>query len=233
VFTRGVARALVAVDDEDYERSLRLLATTVSRFGLRCHAWCYLPNHMHLLVTSPVGNVSKAMHWYGTCAAQTFNARHARVGQLFQGRFKSRLVEDQRYFLELVRYLALNPVRSGLCATPEAWPWSSYAATAGLRATPPWLDRDDIDAAFEIPRGYIDWVADGIRSDALDEHGNPRRPALSALIRDDSTAAMASAHFTHGYSMSEIARHLGKRTSTISRRLATMGSDPNVAPRDS
>jgi putative transposase len=230
VFTRGVGRAAVAVDDEDYQRNLRLLAAAVSRFHLRCHAWCYLPNHMHLLVTSPRGNLSQAMHWYGTCAAQTFNARHARVGHLFQGRFKSRLVEDQQYFLELVRYLALNPVRSGICATPEEWQWSSYAATAGLRPTPQWLDRDYIAAALEIPRGYVDWVADGMRSDVLDEYGIPRRPALSTLIRGNSTAAIASAHFTYGYSMAEIARHLGTRTSTISRRLATMGSDPNVAP---
>ncbi len=107
-----------------------------------------------------------------------------------------RLVNDQRYFLELVRYIALNPVRSGLCATPDAWPWSSYAATAGLRPTPRFLDAGDIRAALRDPQGYVDWVTDGMQSDALDESGIPRRPALSNLIRDDSNAAIASAHFT-------------------------------------
>ncbi len=235
VFSRGVGRAAVAVDSEDYERGLRLLDATASRFQLQCHAWCYLPNHTHLLVTSPLGNLSRAMHWYGTCAAQTFNARHERIGHLFQGRFGSRLVDNQRYFLELTRYIALNPVRAGLCETPDEWAWSSYGATAGLRVAPRFLHRDEILGALGTAGGYVDWVADGALSDALDEHGVPRRPALSALLQNDSDAAIASAHFTHGYTMSEIARHLGTSRSRISRRLAPLaaharlGSDPNRA----
>ena len=62
VFIRGVARSAVAVDDADYERALQLLERMLPRFGLRCHAWCYLPNHSHLLVTSELGKLSRAMH---------------------------------------------------------------------------------------------------------------------------------------------------------------------------
>jgi REP element-mobilizing transposase RayT len=235
VFTRGTGRVAVAVDAEDNERNVRLLDTTVSRFMLRCHAWCYLPNHMHLLVSSPLGNLSKAMQWYGTCAAQTFNLRHERVGHLFQGRFGSRLVEDEAYFLELTRYIVINPVRAGLCASPGDWAWSSYRATAGLRAAPRYLDREEILRALGTSGRYVDWVAGGMLSDALDEGGAPRRPALSALIPVDSDEALACAHFRHGFTITEIARHLGTSRSRISRRLAglpasaRLGSDPNRA----
>ena len=78
VFVRGVARSAVAVDEADYERELNLLEGVALRFELSCHAWCFLPNHSHLLVTSKLGNLSRAMHWLGTCTAQTFNQRHER-----------------------------------------------------------------------------------------------------------------------------------------------------------
>ena len=136
VFTRGMSRIAVALDDADYEKSLTLLARAVPRFGLRCHAWCYLPNHSHLLLTSELGNLSRAMHWLGTCTAQSFNQRHEHSGHVYEGRFGSRLVNDEGYLLELARYLPLNPVRAGLCTAPGDWPWSSYSATAGIDAEP-------------------------------------------------------------------------------------------------
>src|SRR4029077_2792513 len=122
----------VAVDEADYQRELNLLERAALRFELSCHAWCFLPNHSHLLVTSRLGNLSRAMHWLGTCTAQTFNQRHERSGHLFQGRFGSRLIENDGHLLELARYLPLNPARAEICTAPEDWPWSSYSATAGL-----------------------------------------------------------------------------------------------------
>jgi putative transposase len=223
VFVRGVARSAVAVDAADYERALTLLERAVSRFELRCHAWCYLPNHSHLLITSRLGNLSRAMHWLGTCTAQSFNQRHERAGHLYQGRFGSRLVADDGYLLELARYVPLNPVRSGLCAAPADWPWSSYAATAGLRERPGFLDSRELLSLLGSADAYAAWVADGVLATSLDEHGVPRppeRPPLTALLSVDSEQAIAAAHFRHGYSMSEVARHLGVNPSQISRRLA-------------
>jgi REP-associated tyrosine transposase len=80
VFNRGVARSVVAVDGIDYSHALNLLEQMIARFELRCHAWCYLPNHFHLLLTSQLGNLSDAMHWLGTCTAAAFNLRHERSG---------------------------------------------------------------------------------------------------------------------------------------------------------
>ena len=158
VFTRGMSRSAVALDDADYEKSLMLLARAVPRFGLRCHAWCYLPNHSHLLLTSELGNLSRAMHWLGTCTAQSFNHRHEHSGHVYEGRFGSRLVEDEGYLLELARYVPLNPVRAGLCASPGDWRWSSYSATAGLAARPAFLDTGTLVDALGSRSAYVAWV---------------------------------------------------------------------------
>jgi REP element-mobilizing transposase RayT len=229
VFIRGVARSAVALDAADYERALFLLERAVSRFELVCHGWCYLPNHSHLLVTSREGNLSRAMHWLGTCTAQSFNRRHATSGHVYQGRFGSRLVESERYLLELSRYLPLNPVRAGLCDSPEDWPWSSYAATIGERATPWFLDATAFLDAFGSTARYVDWVAQGVSAAVLDANGAPAPPpqplSLAAVMLDDrSVDGIARAHFQHGFSQAAIARHLGIHASQVTRRLARRGS---------
>jgi putative transposase len=226
IYTRGVARSAIAVDAADYSRALGLLERAVSRFELVCHAWCFLPNHAHLLVTSRLGNLSRAMHWFGTCAAQSFNARHERSGHLFQGRFGSRLVEDDGYLLELARYLALNPVRAGLCPAPDDWIWSSYAATAGLEPAPSFLDVGGFRGLLGTCDEYAAWVAEGSETVALDESGvplPPPKPSLASLLLDDSDCAIANAHFGHGYSQAAIARHLRVSGSQVCRRLAAQG----------
>jgi putative transposase len=223
IFVRAVARTTLAVDVADYEQALAFLERAVSRFELRCHAWCYLPNHSHLLVTSQLGNLSRAMHWLGTCTAQKFNHRHERVGHVYKGRFGSRIVEDGGYFLELARYLPLNPVRASLCTSPEDWHWSSYAASVGLRPAPRFLDRGEFLARFGSNEAYANWVADGILATSLDENGVPRGPdktPLADLLEDDSDGAIANAHHQHGYTQIAIAQHLGVSCSQISRRLA-------------
>jgi REP element-mobilizing transposase RayT len=220
---RGVARSPIALDQADSEHALFLLARTVSRFEIRCHGWCYLPNHAHFLFTSELGNLSRAMHHLGMCMAQAFNQRYDRPGHLFQSRFGSRLISDDRYLLELARYLPLNPVRAGLCDKPADWPWSSYAATAGL-AKPPWfLDSGKLIEMLGSVEEFVSWVGEGLRESALDEHGiplPPPKPSLASLLPGDSDRGIAIAHFEHGYSKLAIANHLGVSDSQIGRRLA-------------
>jgi REP element-mobilizing transposase RayT len=222
VFVRGNARSAIAVDDLDHRRALALLEETVSRFELVCHAWCLLPNHSHLVVTSTLGNLSRAMHWLGTCSAGSFNRRHERSGHLYQGRFGSKLVESDEYFLELARYLPLNPVRAGLCRSPDDWPWSSYAATAGLQPAPCFLDPGEYIGLLGSAEAYVDWVMQGVDSNVLDDDGFPRRPplpSLATLLEAGSDDEIAFAHF-HGYSHGAIAAHLGIGRRQVSRRLA-------------
>lgn len=222
VFVRGNARHAIAVDDADHEHALFLLGRAAARFDLVCHAWCLLPNHTHLVVTSRLGNLSRAMQWLGTCTAQSFNKRYERSGHLYQGRFGSRLVEDDEYFLELARYLPLNPVRAGLCRSPDDWPWSSYAPTVGLQPAPSFLDSRKCLGLLGSMEAYVDWVTEGVNETILDGDGfrhPPPRPLLSALLADGTDDAIARAH-SHGYSQGAIAKHLGVGRRQISRRLA-------------
>lgn len=85
-----------------------------------------MPNHYHLLIETPKGNLSQGMRQLNGIYTQHFNKKYQTVGHLFQGRFKSILIEKERYLLELSRYIALNPLRANLVEDPKDWPWSSY-----------------------------------------------------------------------------------------------------------
>jgi REP element-mobilizing transposase RayT len=223
IFVRAVPRTLVAVDAPDYQRTLRLIERTVTRFDLVCHAWCFLPNHGHLVLTCPEGNISRAMHWLGTCTAQSFNHRHDRSGHLYQGRFGSRVVKDDEHMRELARYLPLNPVRAGLCRLPSDWAWSSYAATAGYQPPPRFLDTSAFLGLLGSVARYKAWVGQGVDSAILDDAGvpvPPPRPSLASLLEEDNDRSIATAHFRYGYTQAGIARHLGVDRAQISRRLA-------------
>lgn len=93
----------------------------------------------HLVIETPDCTLSRGMQWLNGCYAQSFNRRHHRVGHLFQGRFKGILVDGEEYFLELCRYVVLNPVRAGMVERAGDYVWSSYRATAGLAPAPDWL----------------------------------------------------------------------------------------------
>jgi hypothetical protein len=140
-----------------------------------------------------------------------------------EGRFGSRLVADDRYLLELARYLPLNPVRAGLCDSPADWPWSSYAATAGIEMPPWFLETEMLLDVLGSADAYATWVAGGVDSTSLDEDGMPRppaRPSLASLLPNGSDQAIASAYFRHGYSQVAIAKQLGVSRAQIGRRLA-------------
>jgi REP element-mobilizing transposase RayT len=223
IILRGVARSAVAVDAEDYDRTMFFLEHTAERFELGFLAWSLLPNHFHLLITSKASKRSDAMQWFGTNVAQSFNQRHNRVGHLFQGRFTSKLVEKESYLRELARYVPLNPVLAGLCRRPEAWPWSSYAASAGLR-TPPWfLEDENLVGVVGSRDDYVRWVTESAEPTTLDGIGAPRpapRPPLTVLLADGLDSSLAAAYYDHGYGTSELAAFLGKSRWHVGRRLA-------------
>lgn len=165
--SRGNAQATIFLDDADREIMLRVLASVVERFGWRIHAYCLMGNHYHLLAETPQPNLSRGMRWLNGVYTQRFNRRHERVGHVLQGRFNAILVERERYLLELARYIVLNPVRAGLAGAPGAWRWSSYLATAGMKAGPDWLCASTILEAFGEERRaaqgrYRKFVAAGI-----------------------------------------------------------------------
>ncbi len=148
ITSRGNARGDIFHSDSDRQAFLRLLCEAARRFGWSITAWVLMTNHFHLVVQTPQPNLSRGMHWLDGKYASWFNAKHRRSGHLFQGRFKSILIEKETYFANVLRYVVLNPVRAGLASKPEDYAWSSYRATAGIEEAPAWLDVPAALAAF-------------------------------------------------------------------------------------
>lgn len=140
---RGNARQDIFLADEDRECFLRLLGIAAQRYNWRVHAYCLMNNHYHLVVETVDDTLSKGMKYINGTYSQYFNRQHDRVGHVFQGRFKSILVEKDSYLLELCRYVVLNPLRAGITTKLKDWPWSNYLATTGKVEPPSWLAVDD------------------------------------------------------------------------------------------
>lgn len=132
ITARGNERKSIFRSSSDRERFLEMLARSCERYQWLCHAYCLMGNHYHLVIETPLGNLSKGVAYLNGRYSQYFNRAHLRVGHVFQGRYKSILVEKHSYLLELSRYVVLNPVRASMVRTPQEWPWSSYRGTAGV-----------------------------------------------------------------------------------------------------
>ena len=168
VTSRGNRREAIFRDEIDRYRFLGLLAGMVRRYEWLCHAYCLMTTHYHLLVTTPRPNLARGMQRLNGSHGSGFNSRHKLTGHVFQGRYHSVIVEREPQLLELVRYIALNPVRAGLCATPEDWPWSSYRYTLGLDEKPAFLARDFLLECFaenpeRAPAQLRNFVLAGLR----------------------------------------------------------------------
>ncbi len=144
VTSRGDRREDIFVDDVDRQGLLGVVAQAMGRFDAQVMAYCLMSNHYHFVVHTRQANLSALMRHVNGVYTQGFNRRHAKVGHLFQGRFKAILVDGDAYMLEVCRYVELNPVRAGRVAEPGDWPWSSYRAHTGQMDPPSWLDSDGL-----------------------------------------------------------------------------------------
>ncbi len=167
--SRGNERRPIFREDADRQHFLRILANTIERFSWLCYSYCLMDNHFHLLVETLQANVSVGMKYLNGVYTQYFNWKYKRVGHLFQGRFKGILVEKEAYFLELCRYIILNPVRARVCVDPADYPWSSCRSTIGLNPIPAFLTVSPILERFgsdteDAQRAYQTFVHDGFNS---------------------------------------------------------------------
>lgn len=135
-------------DDFDRRQFLALLTRVVRVLEWRCHGFCLMPNHYHLVLETPEPNLSAGMQRLNGGYAKTFNWIHGFEGHLFERRFRCVVVERESHMLELARYLALNPVHAGLCNHPSEWPWGSYPALVGLAPPPEFLTCDLLLSLF-------------------------------------------------------------------------------------
>jgi REP element-mobilizing transposase RayT len=167
VTSRGDRKEAIFLDDVDRETFLEILCKSVENCRWIVHAYCLMGNHYHLLVETPEPNLSRGMRQLNGVFTQRFNARHQRVGHVFQGRFKALVVDREGYLLELCRYVVLNPVRAGMVDRPQDWEWSSYRATAGMVEGHRCLSKDWVLGQFgadpeEARRRYRSFVQDKV-----------------------------------------------------------------------
>jgi putative transposase len=257
VTARGNERRAIFEEDVDRHVFLEQLALAVERYGWVCHGYCLMGNHYHLLVETPRANLPTGMRHLNGCYAGSFNRRRGRAGHLLQGRYKAELVEKHEYLLALIRYLALNPLRTEppLSAEPEEYSWSSYRYALGLAARPSWLTVDWVLTQFgrdyvhararlrafvdagrseepPVPIGGIYLGSDDFVRTASSEmkaipeipreQWQPLRPKLEEIFAGVGAGTpdpVAIAYRTYGYTLREIAAHLGCHYATVSRRL--------------
>lgn len=158
------AKSQIFLDDDDRTSFLTTLRHVVRRHTWICHSYCLLSTHYHVLVSTPNPDLAAGMQKLNGRYAQGFNDRYLDFGHVFSGRYHAVLVESEGHLLELVRYLALNPVRAGICRTACSWRWSSYPAALGLRRVPDFLTLDpvlnlfghDLERARERLREFVE-----------------------------------------------------------------------------
>ena len=182
VTARGNERRKVFLSHTDYEKFLSYLTEAINKYGVLVHAFVLMTNHYHLLVETPKANLSSFMHTLNSAYTTYFNIKRYRSGHLFQGRYKAILVDADNYFLELSRYLHLNPVRAGMTEKPEDYPYSSFHAYLFLKEETivfRELIWDMVSSERKkAPQRYREFVASAL----LEKPGNPFEKVYGGAI---------------------------------------------------
>ena len=164
---RGNNRQTIFNSSADYQYLLALLFENAKKFAVAVHAYVLMDNHFHLLVTPESETaVSRMMQALGRSYVRYFNDLHGRSGSLWEGRYRSTVIETERYLLTCMAYFDLNPVRAGLVGQAQDYPWSSYAHYAGLCSdkliTPHALIWRLGNTPFAREAAYAEWVKAGV-----------------------------------------------------------------------
>jgi REP element-mobilizing transposase RayT len=164
VWVRGNDRRDVFLEEADRHLYLSILGLVVKDHGWRCLAYCQMTNHVHLVIETPRANLAQGMCQLNGRYARAFNQRHGHINHVFGARYGVTPIGEPEHLWYATAYVVLNPGRAGLVDRPEQWPWSSHAATAGLKPPPRWLDVARLLSFFEVLGGearrrYVDLIA--------------------------------------------------------------------------
>ncbi|MGB4111097.1 MAG: transposase [Desulfomonilia bacterium] len=183
ITARGNERKQIFSSDRDRQQFLSYLESAHMRYGALFHGYCLMENHYHLLMETPRENLSRIMHHINGAYTMYYNVKMERSGHLFQGRYRSILVEKDAYCLELSRYIHLNPVRAGMVKKVEDYPWSSYLSYTGERDAQQWMETGFVLASFGKDTGaarkrYREFVKEGERKNIE----NPLEQVCASMI---------------------------------------------------
>lgn len=142
VMSRGNEKKAIYRNRRDRLKFLGYLESASTRYGAIIHSYCLMDNHYHLMIETPDGNLAQIMRHINGAYTAYFNAKHSRIGHLFQGRYRSILVDVDEYCLTLSRYIHMNPVKEGLSENPAEYEWSSYRYFLNEQMSAKWLKTD-------------------------------------------------------------------------------------------
>ena len=172
VIQRGNNRQKCFTSDADIAMYAHWLAEGGKKYEVAIHGWVFMTNHIHLLLTpSDDKAISKLMQNLGRLYVSHFNYSYARTGTLFDGRFKSSLVQAQNYLLTCLRYIELNPVRAGMVTDPGDYRWSSYSAHGFGKRVAMWTPHPFYkllgDDALSRQERYRELIRENLRVDEI------------------------------------------------------------------
>lgn len=183
IIQRGNNRQAIFAAEADYQFFRDALVEASLKHGLAIHAYVWMTNHIHLLATPEFDDsISKVFQSVGRKYVQYFNYTYKRSGTLWEGRYRATVVDSERYLLTLMRYIELNPVRAGMVATPQDYPWSSYGRNAMGEGGP---NADWLSAHEEYSR---------LGRDAADRQGAYQALFATAIDRGDLAAIRDCTH---------------------------------------
>ncbi|HET9861870.1 MAG TPA: transposase [Steroidobacteraceae bacterium] len=182
---------------EHRDRSLlnKIVARAVGKYGARLHAYCWMTNHLHLVLQAGVESVSRPMHDIAAEYARAMQIRLQTTGHFFERRFHATLVDTDSYMMELLRYVHRNPVTAGLVSRPDSYPWSSHHEYMGTRSCD-WLTTDFALALFGSNRASAIRTYRAFVDAEVEEPWEPARvmaPGMAVLGGDDFIARMLGA----------------------------------------
>src|SRR5262249_37921539 len=156
VMARGNGRQDIVRDDADRDRLQQELDRAAVRFGWKVYAFVILSNHLHVVLMTPQPNLARGMQGFLSAYANAWARRHRFWGHVFQGRYRTELVESETYLGTVTRYVHLNPVRARLVEHPAAWRWSSYPGYAHRGRRREWVAYGELVASWEGEFGGSD-----------------------------------------------------------------------------
>lgn len=177
VLQRGNNRQVVFCDNADYQKYLDCLLAAAREYKVAIHAYVLMPNHVHILASpSDESGLARMMQWIGRQYVPYFNHKYQRVGSLWQGRFRTSLIDSERYFLGCSRYIEHNPVRAMLAVRLDDYLWSSYRHHVGTKVDPLITDHPLYwamgNTPFEREAAYKDFAEQGLATAELTQYNH-------------------------------------------------------------
>ncbi len=223
VMSHSVPECDLFTDLDDFRKFVVLLDRTQADYSLKIFAYCLMRTHYHILMQTPLANLSVAMKYLNYVYAVAYNSRNERAGHVLQGRYSYRVIEHQEYFQRVTHYILYNPVAANLVDAPEDWRFSSCRATVGIIPAPRFLD---VGGLMELldgghTSGFLDFVNQPVENGwEFSDELVLLRPALETIFGNTGrNDAVFESVRRWEYKRAEVAYYLGMGISNIGKIL--------------